>query len=206
MKKKEPIPKEELRGQFNRTGLRFTPQREAVWRVFESDPAGLSISQATAILTAQGIGQATVYRTIKALQNLGYLKWVHDQGGDHRFVASRPGHRHLLVCRSCSKAVECGDCDLAVMEKLIAMQTGFAIEGHHLEFFGSARSALRFQARRRILHCALNGCPVCPIQCKRTASEVRELKSIQVAAQPYTIPKRSPNTATNLIPSLDLGD
>jgi Fur family ferric uptake transcriptional regulator/Fur family peroxide stress response transcriptional regulator len=32
--------------------------------------------------------------------------------------------------------VECSDCDLAVLEKLIAKQTGFAVEGHHLEFFG----------------------------------------------------------------------
>ena len=136
MEKNEPLSQEELRRQFNKTGLRLTPQREAVWRLFESDPAGFTISQATATLAPRGIGQATVYRTIKALQDLGYLKWVHEQGGEHRFVASRPGHRHMLVCRSCSKVVECGDCDLSVLEKLIAMKTGFAVEGHHLEFFG----------------------------------------------------------------------
>lgn len=136
MNNNEPLSKEELRGQFNKTGLRFTPQREAVWRLFESDPSGYTISQATGILAPRGIGQTTVYRTVKALMDLGYLKWVHDQGGEHRFVASKPGHSHMLVCRSCSKAVELVDCDLSVMEKLIAMQTGFAIEGHHLEFFG----------------------------------------------------------------------
>jgi Fe2+ or Zn2+ uptake regulation protein len=136
MKKNEPLPREELQRRFNKTGLRFTPQREAVWRLFESDPAGFTISQATVTLAPQGIGQATVYRTIKALQELGYVKWVHDRGGEHRFVASRPGHSHMLVCRSCSKAVEFGDCDLSVMEKLIATQTGFTVEGHHLEFFG----------------------------------------------------------------------
>lgn len=136
MNEHELLSREELRRQFNKTGLRFTPQREVVWRLFESDPAGFTISQATAILAPQGIGQATVYRTIKALQELGYLKWVHDQGGEHRFVASRPGHSHMLVCRSCSKAVECGDCDLSVLEKLIAVQTGFSVEGHLLEFFG----------------------------------------------------------------------
>jgi len=130
------LPKAELRQQFNRTGLRFTPQREAVWRLFESDPAGFTIAQATVVLTPQKIGQATVYRTIRTLQDLGYLKWVHDRSGEHRYVASRPGHSHMLVCRLCSKAVECSDCDLSVLEKLIASQTGFAVEGHHLEFFG----------------------------------------------------------------------
>ena len=136
MKKNEPLSKEELRRQFNKTGLRLTPQREAVWRLFETYPAGFTISQATVILAPRGIGQATVYRTIKALQDLGYLRWVHDQSGEHRFVASTPGHSHMLVCRCCSRAVECGDCDLSVLEKLIAAQTGFTIEGHHLEFFG----------------------------------------------------------------------
>ena len=136
MNKNETLSIEELRRQLHKAGLRFTPQREEVWRLFESDPAGYTIPQATAILAPQGIGQATVYRTIKALQDVGYLKWVHDQGGEHRFVASKPGHSHMIVCRSCSKAMECADCDLSVLEKLIAMQTGFAVEGHHLEFFG----------------------------------------------------------------------
>ena len=130
------IPQEELKVQFNKTGLRFTPQREAVWRVFEGNPTGFTIAQAAAVLALQTIGQATVYRTIRALLTLGYLKKVHDQSGEHRFVASRPGHSHMLVCRSCSRAVECSDCDLSVLEKLIAKQTGFAVEGHHLEFFG----------------------------------------------------------------------
>lgn len=132
----EALPQTELKRLFNIIGLRFTPQREAVWRLFENDPTGRTISQAIVILARQKIGQATVYRTIKALQDMGYLKWVHDQSGEHRFVASRPGHSHMLVCRSCSKAVECSDCDLSVLEKLIASQTGFTVEGHHLEFFG----------------------------------------------------------------------
>ncbi len=130
------LSKEELRKQFNKIGLRFTPQRETVWRLFERNPAGLTISRAIALLARQQIGQATVYRTIKALQETGYLKWVHDHTGEHRFVATRPGHSHMLVCRLCSKTIECSDCDLSVLEKLIAKQTGFAVEGHYLEFFG----------------------------------------------------------------------
>ena len=130
------LAKEDLKEQFNRVGLRFTPQREAVWRLFENDPAGFTIAQATAILGPQRIGQTTVYRTIRALQDLGYLKWVHEDGGEHRFVASRPGHCHMLVCRLCRKAVACSDCDLSILEKLISRETGFAVEGHHLEFYG----------------------------------------------------------------------
>jgi Fur family ferric uptake transcriptional regulator len=136
MNKREPVSEEELRRHFNQIGLRFTPQREAVWRLFESDPAGFTISRSVAKLAPRGIGQATVYRTVKALLDLGYLKWVHDEGGERRFVASRPGHSHMLVCRSCLKVIESSDCDLSVLEKLIAAQTGFTVEGHYLEFYG----------------------------------------------------------------------
>jgi Fur family ferric uptake transcriptional regulator len=134
--KHEPASKEELRRRFNQIGLRFTEQREAVWRLFESDPAGFTIPRSVEKLAPRGIGQATVYRTVKALVDLGYLKWVHDRGGEHRFVASKPGHSHLVVCRSCSRVIESSDCDLSVLEKLIATQTGFTVEGHYLEFFG----------------------------------------------------------------------
>jgi Fur family ferric uptake transcriptional regulator/Fur family peroxide stress response transcriptional regulator len=127
---------DDLRRCFNKGGQRFTPQREEVWRLFESSASGHTVAEATELLGPRGIGQSTVYRTVKALQDLGYLKWVHDRHGEHRFIATRPGHTHLLVCRRCSRTMECGDCDLALLEKLIAVKTGFVIEGHHLEFFG----------------------------------------------------------------------
>lgn len=130
------LSKDDLKDLFNRVGLRLTPQREAVWRLFENNLAGFTIAQVTAILSQQGIGQATVYRTIRALQDLGYLKWVHEGGGEHRFVASNPGHSHMLVCRLCKKVVAFSDCDLSILEKLISRESGFTVEGHHLEFYG----------------------------------------------------------------------
>ena len=127
---------EELKILFNKTGQRFTSQREAVWKLFAETPKGLTIAQATAILADQKISQTTVYRTVHSLQGMGYLRWVHNPEGEHRFLASRPGRTHMLVCRTCSKAVECSDCDLSILEQLIARKTGFAVEGHHLEFYG----------------------------------------------------------------------
>ncbi len=127
---------EELKTLFHNTGQRFTSQREAVWRLFADTPNGLTIAQATVLLAERKISQTTVYRTVHSLQGMGYLRWVHNPEGEHRFLASRPGHTHMLVCRSCSKAVECSDCDLSILEQLIARKTGFTVEGHHLEFFG----------------------------------------------------------------------
>lgn len=132
----QKLPKATLKILFNDTGLRFTAQREAVWRLFEKAAKGLTIAEATAILTRQKISQTTVYRTVKALEKMGYLRWFHSREGDHRYLATRPGHSHMLVCRACAKVVECTDCDLSILEQLIAQKTGFTIEGHYLEFYG----------------------------------------------------------------------
>ncbi len=125
-----------LKALFNDIGLRFTPQRETVWRLFENTPKGLTIAMATNILARDKISQTTVYRTVKAFEEMGFLRWFHSQEGEHRYLASRPGHSHMLVCRMCSKAVECSDCDLSILEQLIARKTGFTVEGHYLEFYG----------------------------------------------------------------------
>lgn len=125
-----------LKTLLNQGGQRFTPQREAVWRLLNDHPKGLTIAQATALLAAQKISQTTVYRTVNTLPGMGYLRWVHNPVGEHRYLATRPGHTHILVCRQCAMAVECSDCDLSVLEQLIASKTGFLVEGHHLEFYG----------------------------------------------------------------------
>jgi Fe2+ or Zn2+ uptake regulation protein len=96
----------------------------------------MTISEAVGALKNSGIGQATVYRTVKDLTGLGFLKWVHDRDGDHRYVACGSAHCHPVVCRVCGR-VELVDCHgLSALQRLIAVETGFEVEGHHLEIVG----------------------------------------------------------------------
>lgn len=127
---------QDLRQILHGKGLRMTGQRRAIREVFESAPAGLTITQAVAGLRDKGVGQATVYRAVKALTEAGLLRRLDGESGEVRYVASKPGHHHLLTCRSCGLAVEFSDCDLSLLEKLVSVKTGFAIAGHHLELFG----------------------------------------------------------------------
>lgn len=117
-------------------GQRLTPQKQAVWRLLSSSPRGYTLPEACRALRREAIGQATVYRVVNSLHALGFLHLVHNPGGEHRYLAGPAGHVHHLVCRACGLAREVTDCDLATLEKLLAAQTGFAVEGHHLEFFG----------------------------------------------------------------------
>jgi Fe2+ or Zn2+ uptake regulation protein len=125
-----------LRKAFGEAGLRFTEQRKIIWELFAAHPKGLTIAEAIAELKGAGIGQATVYRTVRELRQLGLLQWIHEETGEHRFVACTRDHCHHMVCRTCGKVVAFDCRGVAMLEELIGLQTGFSIEGHHLEFFG----------------------------------------------------------------------
>ena len=136
MKQAENISIETLRGRFAEAGLRFTRQREAVWNLFARSRRGFSVAEAARALKKKGIGPATVYRTVALLEEMGFLCRVHDERREHRFVACTPGHVHHLVCRGCGRVVEFAACGIPVLERLLAVETGFSIEGHYLEVYG----------------------------------------------------------------------
>ena len=126
----------ELRARLHETGLRLTPQREAVWRLFAASNRGYTLPQTCQELEKLGVGQATVYRMGASLQEMGFLRFIHDADGGHRYLACPEGHTHYVVCRLCGRTRQVTDCDLRTLEKLIVAQSGYHVEGHHLEFFG----------------------------------------------------------------------
>ncbi len=136
----------QLRIAFNSLGKRYTAQRQKTWDVFNSSPTGLTIAQAIEMLRSEGIGHTTVYRTVKELTELGFLQWVHTRDGEHLFISSGGGHSHPLVCRRCG-TIELVDCQgMITLQKLIAVETGFRVEGHHLEFSGICKQCQRAEA------------------------------------------------------------
>ncbi len=125
-----------LKQSFHNLGHRFTSQRESIWQLFNDAPNGYTIPDAADVLKKKGIGHATVYRTVKTLQKLGRLHRVHEKNGEHRFVARHGSHSHMLTCRACDQVVEFESCNLRLLEKLLALETGYRIEGHELELHG----------------------------------------------------------------------
>jgi Fe2+ or Zn2+ uptake regulation protein len=115
----------------------MTRQRRQVWEYFAFGSWAATISEATDGLHAAGIGQATVYRTVTLLTDLGLLVRVQDRRGDIGFTAPPIGHNHPLVCGVCRRVVRFdGAGDLTALEAKLAAETGFAIYGHHLEVYG----------------------------------------------------------------------
>ena len=121
---------------FRQHGVHYTKPRRLAWQFFSGHPQGHSISEAVIALKPNGIGQATVYRTIELFLQLGMLTSVHDAAGDIFYIAVCPGHSHALICINCHSVVEFDDCDLSLLEKMLTAKTGFSIQGHHLDIFG----------------------------------------------------------------------
>ena len=118
-------------------GIPMTRQRRQVWEFFALGSQAATISEAADGLRDAGIGQATVYRTVTLLTDLGLLVRVQDRRGEIGFTAPPIGHSHPLVCGLCRRVVRfAGEGDLTALEAKLAAQTGFAIYGHHLEVYG----------------------------------------------------------------------
>jgi len=82
---------------------------------------------------------ATVYRSMRLLENMGMVKRFDFGDGIARFELLREGddgHHHHLVCTRCAEIVELDECSMREHEERIAARNGFKSVTHKLEFFG----------------------------------------------------------------------
>jgi Fe2+ or Zn2+ uptake regulation protein len=133
----EPQLAHEIEAVFRQKGIPFTRQRRQIWDFFAGADRATTIPEAAEALRGEEVGQATVYRTVQLLSDLGLLARVQDGRGEICFIAPPIGHSHPLICRACRRVVRFdGDGDVAELEARLAEATGFSIYGHHLEVYG----------------------------------------------------------------------
>ena len=141
----DPKPAHDIEAVFRQKGIPFTRQRRQIWDFFAGADRAVTITEAADALRSDGVGQATVYRTVQLLSDLGLLARVQDGRGEICYIAPPIGHSHPLICGVCRTVVRFdGDGDVAELEARLAAATGFSIYGHHLEVYGicpSCRSA-----------------------------------------------------------------
>lgn len=131
------VENHQIEAVFRGKGIPFTRQRRQVWDFFAGADRAATITEAADALRGGGVGQATVYRAVQLLNDLGLLARVQDRHGDICYIAPPIGHSHPLVCGVCRKVVRFdGDDDVSQTEARLAAATGFSIYGHHLEVYG----------------------------------------------------------------------
>ena len=133
----EPQPVRDIDAVFHDKGIPFTRQRRLIWQYFAAADRAATIAEAADALRGDGVGQATVYRTVTLLSDLGLLARVQSRQGEICYTAPPIGHSHPLICGVCRRVIRFdGDGDLGELEQRLAADTGFTIYGHHLEVYG----------------------------------------------------------------------
>jgi len=114
---------------------RRTRQRAAIRSVLEAASRPLSIAEILELAQKQvrGLGIATVYRTVGALLEEGFLSAVEISGEAPRYELSGRGHHHHFRCRRCRRVFEVEGCLPQVQELAPA---GFVVEKHEILLFG----------------------------------------------------------------------
>jgi Fe2+ or Zn2+ uptake regulation protein len=133
----DPEPEQDIASVFHEKRIPFTRQRRLVWDFFAGADRAATITEAAEALRPEGVGQATVYRTVTLLGDLGLLARVQDRRGDICYTAPPIGHSHPLICGACRRIVRFdGNGDVKELEARLERETGFSVYGHHLEVYG----------------------------------------------------------------------
>ncbi len=115
-------------------GHRITASRRRVLEALVAAPAHFTVDDV--LRSVPDVGRATVFRTMKLLQDLNVVCRVLMEDGSLHYRLSTRGHHHHLVCRSCGRVEDFSTCDVSAVIDQLAQATEYQIEGHWLEVYG----------------------------------------------------------------------
>jgi Fur family transcriptional regulator, ferric uptake regulator len=118
-------------------GLRITKPRRIILEILhatEGHPDATQIFERAVAMDSR-ISLATVYRTMKALEESGAIQRHAFAGGPARFEAPAPHHDHLIDLDT-GEVVEFSSERLEALQEEIAAQLGYEIVHHRLELYG----------------------------------------------------------------------
>lgn len=114
---------------------RETKQRKAIRDALEDAGHPLSPKELLSLARDQvsGLGIATVYRNISALQEEGWIVPVELPGEPPRYEVAGKAHHHHFHCRECDKVYEIEGCPGNLQS---VTPVGFQLETHEVVLYG----------------------------------------------------------------------
>lgn len=119
-------------------GLRITGPRRVIVQVLENaaDHPDVEELYARVAQVDDSVSLATVYRTLKLLEENGILeRRVFDDGRARYEDADRDHHDHLIDV-STGEVIEFVDPEIEALQEKIARRLGYELIGHKLELYG----------------------------------------------------------------------
>lgn len=136
--------KEPWRAYLARKGLKTTQQREAIVDAFlrTSGHVALEDLLSSARRKHPRVGLATVYRTVKLLEEAGIAAARHFGPGQTLYeVAEGRAHHDHLICDSCGFITEFENDEIEHLQDAAAKRFGFNVVRHRHELFGLCEKA-----------------------------------------------------------------
>ncbi|MBI4375600.1 MAG: transcriptional repressor [Elusimicrobia bacterium] len=133
-----------------RNGLRLTGPRRRILEYFLGAERHLSQDDIFGALRRYGIGRATVFRTLKMLEECRLINHVTGTSGKPRFEMNleRPHHDHL-ICVLCGRIQEVRWPKLEAIQESACRRFGFVPAWHRHEIFGRCADCSRKQSAGR---------------------------------------------------------
>jgi Fur family ferric uptake transcriptional regulator len=122
-------------------GLKMTGQRRVIARVLSDAVDHPDVEELYRRATALDgrISIATVYRTVRLLEENGILERRDFGGGRARYEPTEPGPHYHLIDVETGRVIEFEDAEHERALAAIAARLGFDLVSHRLELFGRAR-------------------------------------------------------------------
>jgi Fur family ferric uptake transcriptional regulator len=119
-------------------GLKMTGQRRVIARVLSeaSDHPDVEELYRRASTLDARISIATVYRTVRLLEEKGILERRDFGGGRARYEATEHGHHYHLIDIETGRVIEFEDAEHLQMMRDVARRLGFDLVSMRLELFG----------------------------------------------------------------------
>lgn len=115
----------------------LTKKQRHVLDSFERESRPLTAHQAWMAAGIESMGQATVYRAIAKLEQLGLLTPVEIHGAPLMWETKSLGHHHHFFCTSCSGVYELQGCPGNLRSIL---PNGFSMADHTITIYGNCAS------------------------------------------------------------------
>ena len=119
-------------------GIRMTGQRRLIIKVLENskDHPDVETLFERSNKIDNKVSIATVYRTVKLLQNAGIVEKLEFNDGRSRFEDAVRKHHDHLIDLDTGKVIEFIDEEIEHIQKKIANKLGYDLVGHKLELYG----------------------------------------------------------------------
>ena len=119
-------------------GIRMTGQRRLIIKVLENskDHPDVETLFERSNKIDNKVSIATVYRTVRTLQNAGILEKLEFNDGRSRFEDAVRKHHDHLIDLDTGKVIEFIDEEIEHIQNKIANKLGYDLVGHKLELYG----------------------------------------------------------------------